>query len=190
MPTKSFVRRLLSASLPWIKLVDDALEPDNREKSGAESCQAGQKKNAEREQRLPPCRLCQSARQASFAPSSTRGTGSAVPVHRASGIVECFVLAVAGDVVLRHFCARCRQNFARASLLARSGVSLRSAREKTPVVCSHSLTPATAWEFYGCASVLIRHHCFWKQPIHPGTFTHAPHPDKGACLAAVNSLHD
>ena len=37
------------ASLPWIKLVDDALEPDHREKSGAESRQAGQEKNAEGE---------------------------------------------------------------------------------------------------------------------------------------------
>lgn len=37
------------ASLPWIKLVDDALEPDHREKSGAESCQAGQKQNAKGE---------------------------------------------------------------------------------------------------------------------------------------------
>lgn len=101
---------ILSVSLPWIKLVDDALEPDNREKSGAESCEAGQKENAEGEQRLPPRRLCQPARQASFAPSSSRGTGSAVPVHRASGTVESFVLAVAGCVVLRHFCARGRLN--------------------------------------------------------------------------------
>lgn len=37
------------ASLPWIKLVDDAFEPDHGEKSGAESCQTGQKKNAKRE---------------------------------------------------------------------------------------------------------------------------------------------
>lgn len=99
------------ASLPWVKLVDDALEPDNGEKSRAESRQAGQEKNAEREQRLPACRLCQSARQASFPPSSTRGTGSAVAVQRASGIVERFVPAVAGCVLLRHFCVRGRPNW-------------------------------------------------------------------------------
>lgn len=101
------------ASLPWIKLVDDALEPDDREKSGAETRQAGQKENAKREQRLPPCWLCQSARQASFAPSSTRGAGSAVPVHRAPGIGGRFVLAVADCVVLRHFCVRCRLDLLR-----------------------------------------------------------------------------
>lgn len=36
-------------SLPWVKLVDDALEPDHREKSGAESGQAGQEENAKGE---------------------------------------------------------------------------------------------------------------------------------------------
>lgn len=45
------------ASLPWIKLVDDALEPDDREKSGAESGQAGQEENAKRQQGLPARRL-------------------------------------------------------------------------------------------------------------------------------------
>lgn len=99
------------ASLPWIKLVDDALEPDDREKSGAESCQAGQEENAKREQGLPPRRLWQSARQASLARSSSaRRAGAAVAVRRsrAPGIGGRFVLAVGGCVVLRHFCARCR----------------------------------------------------------------------------------
>lgn len=45
------------ASLPWIKLVDDALEADDREKSGAESGQAGQEENAKRQQGLPARRL-------------------------------------------------------------------------------------------------------------------------------------
>lgn len=80
--------------------------------------------------------------------------------------------------------------FARASLLARSGVSLRSAQSKTPVVCGHSRPPVCSWEFCGCLSVLIGHHSLWEQPVHPGTITRAPHPDHRACLAAVNSLHD
>lgn len=90
--------------------MDDALKPDDREKSGAESREAGQKKNAERQKRLPPRRLGESARQASFARTATTGggAGSAAPVHGAARTAGRFVLAVAGCVVLRHFCVHCR----------------------------------------------------------------------------------
>lgn len=40
---------LATLSLPWIELVDDALEPDHGEKSGAEPGQAGQEEDAKRE---------------------------------------------------------------------------------------------------------------------------------------------
>lgn len=84
--------------------MDDALKPDDREKSGAESREAGQEKNAERQERLPSRRLGKSARQASFPPASTGGAGSAARVHRATRTAGRFVFAVAGCVVLRHFC--------------------------------------------------------------------------------------
>lgn len=51
------VTKKMLASLPWIKLVDDALEANDREKSGAKAGQAGQEENAKRQQGLPACRL-------------------------------------------------------------------------------------------------------------------------------------
>lgn len=87
--------------LPRVKLVNDALEANNCEKSRAESCQPGQKENSERQQRLPSRRLRQSTGQASAATSS-RGVGPPVARHRTPGVGARFVLTIGGGVVLRH----------------------------------------------------------------------------------------
>lgn len=86
---------------PRVKLVNDALEANNCEKSRAEPCQPGQKENGERQQRLPSRRLRQSPGQASAAASS-RGVGPSVARDRTSGVGARFVLTVGGGVVLRH----------------------------------------------------------------------------------------
>lgn len=92
---------------PRVKLVNDALEANNREKPRAESCQPGQEENGERQQRLPSRRLRQSTGQASAATSS-RGVGPAVARHRTPGVGARFVLTVGGGVVLRHvLCEPC-----------------------------------------------------------------------------------
>ncbi len=88
---------------PRVKLVNDALEANNCEKSRAEPCQPGQKENGERQQRLPSRRLRQSPGQASSAAAaSSRGVGSSVARDRTSGVGAGFVLTVGGGVVLRH----------------------------------------------------------------------------------------
>lgn len=86
---------------PRVKLVNDALEANNCEKSRAEPCQPGQKENGERQQRLPSRRLRQSSGQASAAASS-RGIGPSVARDRTSSVGARFVLTVGGGVVLRH----------------------------------------------------------------------------------------
>lgn len=88
---------------PRVKLVNDALEANNCEKSRAEPCQPGQKENGERQQRLPSRRLRQSTGQASSAAAaSSRGVGPSVARDRTSGVGARFVLTVGGGVVLRH----------------------------------------------------------------------------------------
>lgn len=86
---------------PRVKLVNDALEANNCEKSRTEPSQPGQKENGERQQRLPSRRLRQSPGQASAAASS-RGVGPSVARDRTSGVGARFVLTVGGSVVLRH----------------------------------------------------------------------------------------
>lgn len=157
--------------------MDDALEPDHREKSGAESSQAGQKENAKRQQRLPACWLCQSTRKASFAPSSTRGAGSTVSVHRAPGIGGRFVLAVVGCVVLRHFCVGCR-----LGLLARPS-SHAPVSPSAPCCCKlPKLVPTFPqypifWVPWVYIYILIHYRYSEMQPLHPVMYTPpAPHP--------------
>lgn len=91
----------LQRYLPRVKLMNDALEANNCEKSRAESCQPGQKENSERQQRLPSRRLRQSAGQASAATSSRR-VGPPVARDRTPGVGARFVLTIGGGVVLRH----------------------------------------------------------------------------------------